>query len=208
MHKRIVAVEQPPAGRGHIHAFLHLLEQQPVFLFRRTPLRDIANNVDRPLLLASLLRIRGSRDHGKSAEARVRPFADFIAAPRAVRTSRPLAQPVRQNRFAGASDHVRRRQLHLLQQNLVGLDDAEIRVVRQDDVVHRVERIPPLPLRTQRLLQQTEVLNRDPQLPPAGFQKLQFLGRQFSRPSAAQNQQPDRRFFSQHRHHHHKLQLF
>ena len=58
------------------------------------------------------------------------------------------------------ADHIRGSLPKLPKQNLVGLDDAVIRIVRQDDVVDRIERIHPLPLRAQHLLQQTEVLYR------------------------------------------------
>jgi hypothetical protein len=73
----------------------------------------------------------------------------------------------------------------LLKQNLVGFDDAEIRIVRQDDVVHRIKRISPLALRTQHLLQQTEVLDCDSQLASASFQEINFLGGQVSLSSPA-----------------------
>src|ERR1700722_16372612 len=42
---------------------LPLLKQQTVFFFGRSTLGDVANNVDGPLLFASLLCIRGSRNH-------------------------------------------------------------------------------------------------------------------------------------------------
>src|SRR5579864_5951558 len=63
----------------------------------------------------------------------------------------------------------------MFEENLVGLDDAEIGIVRQDDVVDGVESVHPLALRTQHLLQQPEVLDRDCQLPRAGLEEFEFF---------------------------------
>ena len=64
----------------------------------------------------------------------------------------------------------------MFEQNLIGLDDAEVGVVRQNDVVDGVEGIDPLPLRAQNLLEQTEIFDRDSQLLGASLQEFQFFG--------------------------------
>ena len=56
--KGIVAVEQLALRRGYEHAFLRLLEQHAVLLFRHLARGRIVHHMDGALLLASLLRIR------------------------------------------------------------------------------------------------------------------------------------------------------
>src|SRR4029077_15370563 len=133
---------------------------------RRPPFRNVPDNVNRSLLRASLLRVRRSRDYRKAAKARVRSFAKLLAPGHsAVWATRPFPESVRQNRFAGIFQDVRRSPSNVLQQHLVDLDYAESGVMRQNNVVDRIERVHPLSLRAQYLLQQPEVLYRDRHLP-------------------------------------------
>ena len=59
LHECVVAIEQLAFRSRDKHALLHLLEKQPVALFRAAPVRGIANDVNRSLLLAALLRVGG-----------------------------------------------------------------------------------------------------------------------------------------------------
>jgi len=157
----IVAIEQTSARRRHVHAFLHLIEQQAILLFGRPALGDIANNVDRPFLGTSLLAVRRSRNRGETAEARVGTFGDCFASARAVGAAGPLAKTMGQYGFTSAADHIGRRLAYVFKQNLVGFDNSEIGVMGQNDVMDRVESVSPLALRAEGLLLQPEVLDRD-----------------------------------------------
>jgi hypothetical protein len=89
----------------------------------------------------------------------------------------------------------------MLEQNLIGLDDAEVGVVGQNDVVNRIEGVDPLPLRAQHLLEQAEVLDRDRKLLGAGLKKVQFFCGPAAAAGTAQQQQSDRRFVARDRDH-------
>src|SRR6478609_8669342 len=120
---------------------------------------DVPYNVDRSFLLRALIGIGRGGNYREAAEAGIGSLGEFfVSTSHAVRTPCPFAIGMGQSGIAGAADDVSRRLPNLLQQNLVDFNDAVIGVVRQDDVVDGVERIHPLPLRAQDLLEQTEVL--------------------------------------------------
>ena len=96
----------------------------------------------------------------------------------------------------------------MFEQNLIGLDDAVIGVVRQNDVVDGIEGIDPLPLRTQHLLEQAEVFDRDRQLLGAGLQKVKFFGGPLAAAGIAQQQQSDGRLVADDRDDHELTNLF
>ena len=203
MHERIVAVEYLSLRRGHIHAFLHLLKQQSILLFRRSTVGDIAYDVNDSFLRTSLFTVGRGRHYRKPAKTGIGPLSKLlVSAHRAVRTSRPIPECMRENGLASVPQHVSRRLPHVLQQNLVGLDDAVVLVMRQNNVVDRIKRIHPLPLRTEHLFQQSEVLHRDGQLLPTALQELQLFWRPANRTRTAQQKEADCRFLSHHRQHH------
>ena len=86
-----------------------------------------------------------------------------------------------QARFCGRTSsqqiaqHIGRRLLQPLQQGLIGLEDAEVGVVRQNQILDGIEGVHPLPLRAQHLLQQPQILDRNAQRLRRRFQKLQFF---------------------------------
>src|ERR1019366_1408549 len=85
-----------------------------------------------------------------------------------------------------------------LQQGLICLEDSEVRVVRQNQILDGIEGIHPLVLRAQHLLQQPQILNRDPQLLGGRFQKLQFFLGVVPTAGAAERQHPNDRLLAQH----------
>ncbi len=90
LDKRVVAIKELALGRGHEHSLLHLLEQQPVALFRAAPVSSVANHVNGALVLATLLCVGGGRDHRIPA-----PFHEIHISASAVRALRPLRKQVR-----------------------------------------------------------------------------------------------------------------
>ena len=190
----VVAIDDPARRRGDVDALLYLLKQQPVFFLGRAAVGDVAYDVDDALLRAALLGVRRSRDDREAAEAGVRAFGEFfVRAQRAVGASGPLAKGVGQSGLASAADDVGGRLAQMFEQNLIGLDDAEVGVVRQNDVVDGVERIHPLPLRAQYLLEQAEVLYCNRQLQGAGLQEVEFFGGPAAVAGISQQQQSDGR---------------
>ena len=162
VHEGVVAVDELTGGAGYVNALLYLLEEQTVFFFGRTAVRDVADHVNRAFLRAALLGVGRSRNDRVAAEAGVGAFGEFlIAAHGAVRTAGPFAKVVRQSGVARCANNIRGGLPELFEQNLIGLDDAEVGVVGQDDVVNRIEGVDPLPLRAQYLLEQAEVFDGD-----------------------------------------------
>ena len=80
---------------------------------------------------------------------------------RAVGASAP-GTALGQNFFTKTAQNVGRRFSQALQQGLIASENAEIRIVRQNQVLDGIEGIRPLALRAQHLLQQTQILGRDP----------------------------------------------
>ena len=97
VHERVVAVEELARWVGDVNAFLHLLEEKPVFFFGGSPIGDVADNVNRPSLRAALLGVGRGRNHREAAEARVSAFGEFfIRTHRAVGTPFPFSEGMRQ----------------------------------------------------------------------------------------------------------------
>jgi hypothetical protein len=193
----IVAVDELAGRVGDVNAFLHLFKQETVFLFRGTAVGNVADDVDRAFLRTALLGVRGSGNDGIAAETRVGAFREFFVTTHgAIGAAGPFPKLVGQGGIAGAADHIRGSLAEMFQQNLIGLDDAVIGVVRQDDVVDGVEGIDPLALRTQHLLEQAEVFDCNGKLLGAGAEKLEFFRSPLPAPGTAQHEQSDGRFIS------------
>ena len=108
-----------------------------------------------------------------AAKTRIHPFRQPRAA-FAIGAAAPGAL-LRQNLFTQIAQYIRRRFFQALQQSVIGLEDAEVCVVRQNQILDGIEGIHPLPLRAQHLLQQAQILHRDTQRLRRRFQKLQFF---------------------------------
>ena len=106
---------------------------------------------------------------------------------------------MRQDVFTTFAQDIGRRAFQALQQGLIGLEDAEVRVVRQNQILDGIEGIHPLPLRAQHLLQQTQILRRNPQCLRRRFQEVQFFPGMAPATGGAERQQADHRLFAQHR---------
>src|SRR5207253_10705769 len=96
----VIAVHQVAVGGGDENAFLNLLEEQTIFLFRGAALRCVADNVDRALLLAVVVGIGRCRNQRIATEAGIGPLDEINLPARAVRTAFPLLVGLRQNGLA------------------------------------------------------------------------------------------------------------
>ena len=66
---------------------------------------------------------------------------------------------MRQRSITRTTDDVGSGLAELFEQNLICLDDSEIGVMRQNDVMDRIEGVDPLALRAQYLFEQSEVFD-------------------------------------------------
>src|SRR5450755_2251483 len=105
-YKSVIAIEQAALGRRDKDAFLRLLKQHAIFFFRLLAFRDVVHHMNGALRLASLLGIRGSRNHRLAAKARIRSFGQPGTA-FAVGTSTPSVA-LRQNLSTEIAEHIRR----------------------------------------------------------------------------------------------------
>ncbi len=77
--------------------------------------------------------------------------------------------------------------------------------MRQNQILDGIEGIHPLPLRAQHLLQQAQILDRNPQRLRRGFQELHFFPRLAPAAGAAERQHPDHRFLTVYWQYHHMM---
>ena len=208
-HEGVVAIQQFAFGGGDENAFLHLLEEQPVFFLRDAAVGGVAHYVDRALLLAALLDYRTKSKPWRSRR-NTGSGPSWNPSSRDVRSTgiRSTVRFVRQHRFARVGRRRPRAPVQALQQGMIGLHHAEFRVVQQHQVLDGIEGVRPLPMGAQNLFHQAQVFDRQSQLVGGGDQKLHFVGRVGEAVTAAQGQCPDHRLLAQHRHHHDVVKSF
>ena len=89
-----------------------------------------------------------------------------------------------------------------MQQRLIRSENFEIGVVRQNQVLNRIEGVYPLPLRTQHLLGELQILSGDAQFLRRRFEKLKLFAAILPAARAAECDHANRRFLAHHRHEH------
>src|SRR5437660_789300 len=155
LHERVIAIQQFAFRSSNKYPFLHLFKQETIFLFRHASVSGVPYDVNGSLLLAALLVVRRSRDHREAAKAGIGSLHKVSVPARAVWAALPIAVLPRENQLTIIADNIEGRRFQALQQRLVSLDNAEFRIVRQDDVLNRIKGIHPLPLGAQDLFQKS-----------------------------------------------------
>ena len=108
--------------------------------------------MNRAFLLASLIHIRGTRNHREAPEARIWSLAEAFLGAHAVRTPLPLHLIARKHVFTKLTDYIGGCAPQTFQQRVIGLHHAKFSIVQQHEIVDGIEGIGPLPVRAQDLL--------------------------------------------------------
>ena len=114
---------------------------------------------------------------------------------------------MRKHVFAKFADNVSRRLLEALQERLIGLQNAEIGVVHEDQILNGVEGVRPLPMRTQNLFEQPQVFGSDADRLADGFEEVQFFASVVRLPEHPSDHDADHCPLALHRHHYNVMNI-
>src|SRR5712692_3236097 len=112
---------------------------------------------------------------------------------RTVRAAGPIALSPGENRLTQFAHYIRRGPSQALEQGVVRLDNPEVGIVGKDDVLDRIEGVPPLPLRAENLFQKSKIFDRDTKLISGSREKLHIIGGVGSTSRATQRKRPNHR---------------